>query len=106
MSAKTEIVEKVIDTEGTTIQDVSDIRPDDRPAFTIAKAVQWARDPANAPRIEQAVQQATEAKQRLVQRIDDRVTGVKDLIVDCLMDDETSTGLFDEFLSSVTGIRD
>lgn len=97
--------QEVVETEGTTIEDVADMPSEARPAFTIAKAVEWARDPVNAPRIEQAAKQAREVQDTIVQRIDDGVTEWKDLMVDVLMNEDTETALVDSLLSSLTGVK-
>lgn len=94
-----------IDTEGVTIEDVKNAPLRDRPVFSIPAAIAWARDPANAPKIEEVAREARQAQDKFMHRLDDRVTEIKDLFVDVMMNDETESDLISDFLSSITGVK-
>lgn len=105
MTLKTEIFD-AIDTDGVTVEDMKAEPLHERPQFTIPLAVRWARDPANAPKIEQFAKEAGEAQDSLMQSIDDGVSEWGNLMVDVLMNDDVESDLMSEFLSSLTGVRD
>lgn len=94
-----------IDTDGVTVEDVKNAPMRDRPAFSIPAAIAWARDPKNAPKIEEVAREARVAQDQFMHRLDDRLTEVKDLFVDVLMNDETESDLVSDFLSSITGVK-
>lgn len=101
-----DVVEDAIDTEGTTIEDITDVEAEDRPAYTVAHAIAWARRPENAPRIEQVARQAGKAQRQFVHQLDDQITQVKDVLVRLAVDDEEREGFFDGLLRQFTGIED
>lgn len=94
-----------IDTEGVTVEDIKEQPVADRPVFSIPMAVAWARDPANAPKIEQFARDARIAQDNFMHRLDDGITEVKDVLVDILMNEETESDIVSDLLSSFTGIR-
>lgn len=94
-----------IDTEGVTVDDVKAQPIADRPVFSIPMAVAWARDPKNAPKIERFAQDARQAQDDFMHRLDDGVTEVKDMLVDILMNEETESDIVSDLLSSFTGIK-
>lgn len=105
MTLKTEILD-AIDTDGVTIEDVQAQPLKERPAFSIPLAVAWARNPANAPRIEAFAKQARATQDRVMHRLDDEVSKVGGLLVDVLMNDDVESDLMSDLLSSLTGVKD
>lgn len=104
MTLQTEVLD-AIDTNGVTVEDVKAQPIGDRPVFSIPLAVKWARDPANAPKIEKFAKDAREAQDQFMHRLDDRVTQVKDVIVDILMNDDVESDLVSDLLGHFTGIK-
>lgn len=94
-----------IDTDGVTVEDIKKQPIEDRPVFSIPMAMQWARDPKNAPKIEQFAKDARVAQDKFMHRLDDGVTEVKDVIVDILMNEETESDIVSELLGHFTGIK-
>lgn len=105
MTLKTEVLD-AIDTEGVSVEDVQAQPIEDRPLFSIPMAVKWARDPANAPKIEEFAKHAGEAQEEIMHQIDDTLTRTKDVIVDILMNDETETSIVNDLIGHFFGVRD
>lgn len=106
MSLKTDLDREVrdfVDTEGVTIEDVQSVPREDRPVFTIAATIEWAKKPENADRIEVAAREVRAKARDTLQRIDDRVTATKNVMVDILMNDDTKEDFLNSFLGSIFG---
>lgn len=99
-------VVEVIDTKDVPIDGLKD---DELPAYSIAKAIAYARDPKNADQIQAFADDAATGYKRVVSAIDEGVTRTKDLFVDLLEDEGEEDGILSKFtsslLSDLTGIR-
>lgn len=96
----TRLQTNVIDTEGVTIEDIPSA---ERPAYSIAAAIAWAKRPENAPRIEQVAQRAGEVQRNIARRVDDEVTKVGRLLVDMATNDDVLEDVTVSLLRSLVG---
>jgi len=94
---------QVVDTEGVTVEDIRAMPIEERPPFTIAKAIEWARRPENAERIEQTAQRIATKAEHAVARADEHVTHYKNVMVDILTDEDVKEDFVNSFLESVFG---
>ena len=98
---------EVVDTDGVVIQDIPD---DGKVPYSIARAVQFARDPANAQTIQTFSDEVAAGYRKTIHKLDDNVTRTKDLLVALIDDDGESGGIKDAFFNSLvkqfTGIED
>ena len=97
--------------ERTTVDDGSKRPPPptdlkDIPVYTVARAVEWMRDPKNAPKIERMAVQGGEAVKTIARGIDREVGKVGRLLAQLGTDDDVLEDFTNSFLKSVFGLGD
>lgn len=112
----------VIDTDGVSVNESAhgphptevdssrarsvDIPAGEAPAYTIAGALAYVRDPRNAATLEAIGAELKSAPVRIMHNVGETVGSVGRVMVDMATDDTTRDSLFDSFLRSITGIED
>lgn len=85
----------------TSDVDIKDIPLSERPLYTVAKAIEWAKDPKNAPKIEEVVARARDGQERFVRKVDEEVSKVGRLIADMATDESFEDEVINHFLGTL-----
>ncbi len=95
----------VIETTGEVVEETSSKTPSvdakSVPIYTVARAVEWMRQPENAPKIEHAAKVAGEATREIARGIDREVTNVWRLMVDISTDEDAEQDFINSFLKTL-----